>query len=110
MVLSAALISGGIAGLAGVSEVAGIQFHLIDSLSSNFGYTGIIVATLGALTVPGAVIGALFLALISRGALSASRALNVPVYLGDVIEAVLLLVMLAALLLDRYRIRRARSA
>ena len=106
MVLSAALISGGIAGLAGVSEVAGIQFHLIDSLSSNFGYSGIIVATLGALTVPGALLGALFLALISRGALSASRALDVPVYLGDVIEAVLLLVMLAALLLDRYRLRR----
>ncbi len=49
--------------------------------------------------------GALFLALISRGALGASRTLEVPVYLGDVIEAVLLLVMLAALLLDRYRIR-----
>jgi simple sugar transport system permease protein len=107
MVLTAALLSGGIAGLAGVSEVAGIQFHLIDSLSANFGYTGIIIATLGALTIPGAVLGALFLALISRGALSASRALSVPVYLGDVIEAVLLLVMLAALLLDRYRLRRS---
>ena len=106
MMLIAALLSGGIAGLAGVSEVAGIQFHLIDSLSANFGYTGIIVATLGALTVPGAVVGALFLALISRGALAASRTLNVPVYLGDVIESVLLLVMLATLLLDRYRFRR----
>jgi len=106
MVLIAALVSGGIAGLAGVGEVAGIQFHLIDLLSANFGYTGIIVATLGALTVPGAVMGALFLALISRGALAASRSLNVPVYLGDVIQAVLLLVMLATLLLDRYRFRR----
>jgi simple sugar transport system permease protein len=96
--------------LAGVSEVAGIQFHLIDSLSSNFGYTGIIVATLGALTIPGALVGALFLALISRGALGASRTLEVPVYLGDVIEAVLLLVMLAVLLLDRYRIRWTRGA
>src|SRR5512135_1757876 len=31
--LTAALISGGIAGLAGMSEVAGIQFHLIATLS-----------------------------------------------------------------------------
>jgi ABC-type uncharacterized transport system permease subunit len=50
----------------------------------------------------------LFLALISRGALSASRELSVPVYLGDIIQAVLLLVMLATLLLDRYRLRRIR--
>ncbi|MCC6803035.1 MAG: ABC transporter permease [Anaerolineae bacterium] len=107
MMLVTALISGGIAGLAGVGEVAGIQFHVIDSLSPGFGYTGIIVATLGALTSPGALLAALFLALVSRGALSASRELSVPVYLGDVIQAALLLVMLAALLLDRYRLRRS---
>lgn len=107
MMLLTALISGGIAGLAGVGEVAGIQFHVIDSLSPGYGYTGIIVATLGALTIPGALLAALFLALVSRGALSASRELSVPVYLGDVIQAALLLVMLAALLLDRYRLRRS---
>ncbi|MEP7291412.1 MAG: ABC transporter permease [Chloroflexota bacterium] len=110
MVLVAALLSGGIAGLAGVGEVAGMQFHLIESLSNSFGYTGIIVATLGALTIPGALLAALFLALISRGALSASRELSVPVYLGDVIQAVLLLVMLATLLLDRYRFRRRSTS
>ncbi|MEZ4581763.1 MAG: hypothetical protein R3A10_09025 [Caldilineaceae bacterium] len=34
-----------------------------------------------------------------------SRALGVPAYLGDVIQATLLLVTLALLLLQRYRIR-----
>ncbi len=48
--LIAALLSGGIAGLAGVGEVAGIHFHLIDALSNGLGYTGIIAATLGGLT------------------------------------------------------------
>ncbi|MCC6612809.1 MAG: ABC transporter permease [Anaerolineae bacterium] len=105
--LTTALISGGIAGLAGVSEVGGIHYYLIGSLSPGFGYTGIIVATLGALTAPGVLLAALFLALVSRGSLTASRELDVPVYLGDVIQAVLLLVMLAVLLLNRYRIRRA---
>ncbi len=105
--LYAALISGGIAGLAGVGEVAGIHYNLIDALSPGYGYTGIIVATLGALTMPGVLVAALFLALISRGTLTASRELNVPVYLGDVIQAALLLVALAVLLLNRYRIRRS---
>ncbi|MFN8562863.1 MAG: hypothetical protein U0703_14900 [Anaerolineae bacterium] len=59
--------------------------------------------------MPGALLAALFLALVSRGALSASRELSVPVYLGDVIQAALLLVMLAALLLDRYRLRKGNA-
>jgi hypothetical protein len=42
------------------------------------------------------------------GILSASRELDIPSYLGDVIQAVLLLVTLAALLLNRYNLRRAK--
>jgi general nucleoside transport system permease protein len=106
VMLLAALISGGIAGLAGVGEVAGLQHHLIDAISPGYGYTGIVIATLGGLTAPGVGLGALLMGLISRGALSASRELDVPVYLGDVIQAVLLLVTLAVLLLNRYRLRR----
>ncbi len=106
VVLTSALISGGIAGLAGVSEVAGIHHYLIEAISPGYGYTGVIIATLAGLTAPGVFLGGLFIALISRGALSASRELDVPVYLGDIIQAVLLLVTLAVLLLNRYRIRR----
>ncbi|HRI55860.1 MAG TPA: ABC transporter permease [Anaerolineae bacterium] len=103
--LTAALVSGGIAGLAGVSEVAGIHFHLIDAISGGHGYTGIIAATLGGLNPLGAGLAALFIGLIDTGSQSVSRALGVPVYLGDVILATLLLVTLAMLLLQRYRIR-----
>ncbi len=48
-VLITALLSGGIAGIAGASEVAGIHFHLVDSISGGMGYTGVIVATLSSL-------------------------------------------------------------
>jgi simple sugar transport system permease protein len=105
-VLVAALVSGGIAGLAGVSEVAGIHFHLIEAISANYGYNGIIVATLGALNPFGASLAALFIGLIDTGAQSVSRALGVPIYLGNVVQATLLLVTLGMLLLQNYRIRR----
>ncbi|UCH25425.1 MAG: ABC transporter permease [Trueperaceae bacterium] len=104
-VLSAALVSGGIAGLAGVSEVAGIHGYLIEGISPGYGYTGIIVATFGGLHALGVGLAGLFLALVDTGALSTSRALGVPAYLGDVVQATLLLVTLAALLLARYRLR-----
>jgi len=108
VMLTAALVSGGVAGLAGVSEIAGIHHHLVEAISPGYGYTGIIIATLGGLTAPGVGLAGLFIALIERGSLSANRELNVPVYLGDVIQAVLLITTLALLLLNRYRLRRVR--
>jgi ABC-type uncharacterized transport system permease subunit len=108
VMLTAAIISGGVAGLAGVSEIAGIHHHLVEAISPGYGYTAIIIATLGGLTASGVTLAGLFIALIERGSLSANRELNVPVYLGDVIQAVLLITMLALLLLNRYRLRRTR--
>ena len=105
--LTAALISGGIAGLAGVSEVAGVHYYLIEGISPGYGYTGIIVATFGGLQAVGVGLAGLFLALVDTGSLSASRSLGVPAYLGDIVQATLLIVTLAVLLLARYRIRRS---
>lgn len=102
----AALVSGGIAGLAGVGEVAGIHYHLINELSADYGYTGIIVATLGGLHPLGVLVAALFIGLIDTGSLNVSMALHVPVYLGDIVQSTLLIVTLAMLLLQNYRIKK----
>jgi ABC-type uncharacterized transport system permease subunit len=104
--LGAALASGSIAGIAGASEVAGIQYRLTEGVSSGFGYTGIVVATLGGLAMPGVVAAALLLGLVNVGAGSASRSLDVPSQLGNVIIATLLLVTVAVLILRRYRLVR----
>lgn len=104
--LTAALVSGGIAGLAGMGEIAGIHYHLIEAISSSYGYTGIIAATLGALNPIGVMFAAMFIGLISVGSQTVSSQLGVPVYLGDIVQATLLLVTLAMLLLQNYRIER----
>jgi simple sugar transport system permease protein len=106
-ILTAALVSGGIAGLAGMSEVAGIHYHLIDAISPGYGYTGIIAATLGGLNPLGVSLASLFIGLIETGAQSVSQVMGVPIYLGNVVESALLLVTLSMLLLQNYRIRRA---
>ncbi len=106
--LIAALVSGGIAGIAGVVEVAGIQFHLIGDLSPGYGYTGILIATLGALNPWGVALAAVFFGLIDTGAQTVSRALGVPVYLGEVTQATMLLVTLAMFAVQTYRVRIRR--
>jgi simple sugar transport system permease protein len=104
--LTAALISGGIAGVAGVSEVAGIHHYVLNGISADYGYTGVILATFGGLTALGVTLASFFLALIDTGSLSMSRSLGIPDYLGDIIQATLLIVTLAMLLLNRYRLRK----
>jgi simple sugar transport system permease protein len=80
---------------------------LIEGISPGYGYTGIIIAMLGGLVAPGVGLAALFIGLIDTGSQTVSRALGVPVYLGDVVQAALLLVTLGMLILQHYRIRLA---
>jgi ABC-type uncharacterized transport system permease subunit len=101
-----ALVSGGIAGLAGGGDIAGIHFHLLEALGSGLGYSGVIVAMFAALNPLALIPSALFIGLIDTGSQSVSRALGVPTYLGDVVQATLLLVTLAMFIFQNYRIKR----
>ncbi|QBK31864.1 ABC transporter permease [Roseitalea porphyridii] len=100
-----ALLSGGLAALAGFSEVAGLNGNLTLDLSPGFGYTGIAVAMLALLNPLGVVAAAIFVAGIFVGADAMSRSADVPSYIADVIVATALLTMVTAIMLSRYRIR-----
>ncbi|ATG36570.1 ABC transporter permease [Phaeobacter piscinae] len=106
VILKTALLSGGLAGLAGYSEVAGLKGALTLDLSPGFGYTGIVVAMLALLHPLGVVFAALFVAAIFVGADSMSRAAGVPSYLADIMLASALLLMVLAILLSKFRLRR----
>ena len=105
-----AILSGGLAGLAGVSEVAGLKGYLTADLSPGFGYTGIVVAMLAGLSPVGVVISALFIASVFVGADSMSRAMGVSSYLADLVVAMSLLCVLIGGFVARYRITRSTPA
>jgi general nucleoside transport system permease protein len=102
-----ALASAAIAGLGGAVQVLGVNHQLNQSISNGYGYTGVVVATLGALIPLGAVLAAMLLAVIAVGAQSASIALHLPSQMGDIVSSTLLLAVVAALVLRHYRIARA---
>ena len=106
VLIKTALLSGGLAALAGFSEVAGLKGSLTLDISPGFGYTGIIVAMLALLNPLGVVIAALFVAGIFVGADSMSRAAGVPTYLADIMLALALLMMVLAIMLTKFRVRR----
>lgn len=109
---SAALVSGAVAGVAGAAQVLGVQHQLTGSIANGYGYTGIIVATLGGLTAIGVLIVGLLLGDIAVGAQSASRAFELPFQMGDLVTAVLLLSVVSALVLRHVRLvpRRTTAA
>lgn len=101
-----ALLSGGLAALAGVSEVAGLKGNLTLDLSPGFGYTGIVVAMLAALHPLGVIAAAIFVAAMFVGADAMSRSVGVPNYIANVMVATALLTMVAGMLFTRFRLRR----
>lgn len=106
VLVKTALLSGGLAALAGWSEVAGLKGHLSSDLSPGFGYTGIIVAMLALLHPLGVVVTAIFVAGIFVGSDAMSRAAGVPTYIADMLMATALLFMVLAILLTKVRVVR----
>ncbi len=100
-----ALISGGLAGLAGVGELCAIQYRLIMDISPGYGYSGIVIAMLGNLHPVGVFFSSLFFSVIIVGAQTMSRMTGVPTYIAEVIQGMSLMVMLIFLLFTEYRIK-----
>ncbi len=102
--LKVALISGGLAGLAGVSEVAGVKGYLSADLSPGFGYSGIVVAMLAGLSPIGSLLAAIFIAAVFVGADSMSRATGISSYIADLVVALSLLCVLIGSFFLRFRV------
>ena len=104
-VILVAMLSGGLAGMAGITETTGTKGYLTLDLSPGFGYSGIAVAMLANLHPLGVIISAIFLAGIYVGSDSMSRAVNIPTYIADVMVALSVLSVLVSLLFVQYRVR-----
>lgn len=94
-------VSGGLAGLAGVIQLVGIEGRLDSGLSQNYGFTAIVVALLGRLRALGVLLAALFIAFLNIGgqAMSVDRGLPFSIVLA--IEGVFVLFVLVAGRLSR---------
>src|SRR5580692_10557121 len=98
-------ISGALAGLAGIIEVAGPVGHLQPGISPGYGFTAIIVAFLGRLNPIGILIAGLFLALTFIGGEQAQIAMKIPLDVTKVFQGILLFYVLACDSLILYRFR-----
>ncbi len=102
------LIGGGLAGLAGLFEVAGPIGQLTPSISPGYGFTAIIVAFLGRLHPLGVVLAGLVLALSYLGGEAAQIELGLPNAVTGIFQGILLFFLLGCDVLILYRLRLGR--
>lgn len=100
-------ISGAIAGLAGGTELFGVAVRLKPDLSAGLGYTGIIVALLGRLHPLGVIAASVLFGALVTGCSAMQIQTGVPAALAYAIQGIVLIFVLSADILARYRIRRS---
>lgn len=105
MVWFAFILSGGLAGLAGISEVSGSIGHVQPSISPGYGFTAIIVAFLGRLNPLGIVAAGLVLALTYLGGEAIQLSLEISDKVTRVFQGLLLFFVLSCDTLIHYKIR-----
>jgi simple sugar transport system permease protein len=106
----ALMAGGGLAGLAGMFEVAGPVGQLTPAISPGYGFTAIIVAFLGRLHPIGVIFGGLILALSYLGGEAAQIDLGMPNAVTGIFQGVLLFFLLACDVLILYRLRGPRPS
>lgn len=89
------LLSGAIAGIAGSIEVSGVTYALYENLSPGYGYTAIAVALIAGLNPLAIIVAGIFFGVLETGAIALQRELAVPSSLAAVVEAAMILAVLA---------------
>lgn len=105
----AALIAGALAGLAGGIEILGIHHRLLDGLSEGTGFLGIVTALLGRMTVAGTAIASVLYGGLSVGGDAMQRQTGLPSSIVLIVQALIVLLLLASELLRTSRIVLERS-
>lgn len=98
-ILLVMLLAGGVAGLAGASEVMGVQGRLYAGFSPGYGFDGIAVALIGMNSPIGIIFGALLFGAFRAGGNRMQMKAYVPFSIVNVIQAIVIFAVVASQML-----------
>ena len=87
-------ISGAFCGLAGMIEVYGTYYRVLEGITVNFGFTALLIALLARLNPWGIILGSLFISFLTVGANSMQISMNVPTSIVNVITSLIIIFIL----------------
>ena len=106
-IVISAFLSGGLAGMAGVVEVLAIQKKLLEGISSNCGYTAVLIALMAGNHPVGVIVASVAMAAMQVGANTMQRQLGVPSAIVDILIGLVVLLILAKGLIRRKKVKNA---
>ncbi|MFC2030371.1 ABC transporter permease [Chloroflexota bacterium] len=109
-ILLVMIVSGGLAGLAGYGQVAGIAHRLQKGIAVGDGFTAIIIAWLAKLHPLGVLLVAVLFAGLSTGGDQLTISMGLPAAMSRVLQGAILFFVLGGDIFVRYRLRVVRAA
>lgn len=109
-ILLVMIVSGGLAGLAGYGQVAGIAHRLQKGIAVGDGFTAIIVAWLAKLHPLGVLLVAVLFAGLTTGGDQLTITMGLPAAMARVLQGAILFFVLGGDIFVRYRLRVVRAA
>ena len=107
-ILLAMILSGALAGLAGVIEIMGVHQMVLLGFSNNFGWDGIPVALIAQLNPIAVIPAAIFMAILRVGSTIMNMQENIPIDLVRIVIAVILMLITAEGIYKVFKIFRIR--
>jgi general nucleoside transport system permease protein len=104
VILTGVLLSGALAGLAGMIKLNGMSYTLSESIGGGDGFTAIIIAWLSRLSPPVMAVVALLFAAMRQGAMSVELRMGIPSSVTDIIQGLILFSALGSEFFIRYRL------
>ncbi|WP_168119446.1 ABC transporter permease [Paenibacillus sp. HB172176] len=104
-ILLVMMISGGLAGLAGMSEVSGVAHRLMYGISPGYGYTAIIVAWLAKLNPWAMVVTSIFVGGLIVGGFSV-QTIGLPSSISLMLQGMILICLIGGEMLSKFRLKR----
>jgi simple sugar transport system permease protein len=104
-VVGVMFLSGAIAGLAGMSEVSGLQGRLQAGFSAQYGYTAIIVAWLSHLNPSLSLVVAFLMGALLVGGEALQIDMGLPVASASILQGLILFFVLGGEFFQKYRVR-----
>jgi simple sugar transport system permease protein len=103
-ILLVLMLSGGLAGIAGVIQAVTQSGRLQEGLTNNYGYVGILVAFLARRRViPTVIVAVLFAGLLNGG--DALQSTGIPSSIAQIVQAIIIIFVLAGEAAGGYRLR-----
>lgn len=101
--LVAVMISGGLAGAAGMMQAAGIERSLSDQMSGGLGFTAVITTWLARLSPPAIVVVSFLFSVLLQGGAFLQSSMRIPASMADIIQGIIIFFVLGSEFFVQYR-------